>query len=417
MSVNPAPGAPPRDGHDVDRDGGRRSGRQKDQSTRSNGEDRSAEGNIAFWTLVVGAPAAFSILRLWAEAGGELQTTLLLVSNVGTLNLVAALFATVTKPVTIALVTLFAVGGVLRATVDRAPDGSRLKKHPPIAARIVAVAPGWFVVATFILAALTWEIFYLPLLAPAAVATVQVPPWRMYDRRLVAVGFSVGALALYGWLVGPAVLDAWRGGEKVIAALLALPPLVSFGIAGPLPERFARGFAVVAQAAILWLIVQVGLQTITAPILPVVVTEVRTAEGSVALRGHVISVDDLHTVILQEQGGVQYVPNGAVESMVLCGTPQEIPAFATRVHDYHVEDSLLSALGRHLRSRVEIDPICRVSYLPPPHPLRPDATQPPQPTVTVTPTSTTSSTSSTSPVPLVPTSTTPPVAPTPSGPP
>ena len=324
---------------------------------------------------------------------------------------VAALFATVTKPITIVLVALFAVGGVLRATVDSAPDGSRLKEHPPIATRILAVAPGWFVVATFVLAALTWEIFYLPLLVPAAVATVQVQPWRMYDLRPVAVVFSVGALALYWWLVGPAVLDAWRGGEKMIAALLALPPLVAFGIAGPLPAWSARGFAIVAQAAILWLIVQVGLQAITAPVLPVVVTEVNTTEGSVALRGHVISVDDLHTVILQEQGGVQYVANGAVKSMVLCGTPQEIPAFVTRVRDFHVEDSLLSAFGRHLRSRVEIDPICRVSHLPPPHPLRPDETESPQPTVTVTPTSTTPSTSP------APTSTTSPRVPTSSGPP
>jgi hypothetical protein len=376
--------------------------------TWSSGKDRSAESNVAFWTLVVGTPTALSVLRLWVEAGGELQTTLLLVSNVGPLNLVATLFATVTKPVTIALVALFIVGGMLRATAESAPEESRLKKNPPIAARIEAAAPGWFVVATFFLAALTWEIYSLPLLAPAAVATLQIQPWRMHHSRLVAVVASVGVLALYWWLVGPAVRDAWLGGEQVIAGLLALPPLVSFGIAGPLPGWFARGFAVVAQAAILGLVVQVGLQAINAPILPVVVTEVKTAEGNVPLRGHVISVDDLHTMILLEQGGVQYVPNGAVESMVLCATPQEIPAFATRVRDYHVEDSLLSAFGRHLRPRVEIDPICRVSHLPPPRPLRPDVAVPPQPTVTVTSTSTTPSTSPVPTSPVVSTSSAPP---------
>jgi hypothetical protein len=395
MSIDPARGAPLRHGGDPDRDraGSPRPEYRNYVPTRPNGNGRSAESSVAFWTLVVGTPTAFSVLRLWAEAGGELQTTLLLVSNVGPLNLVAALFATVTKPVTIALVAIFVVGGMLRATAESAPDGSLLKEHPPISARIEAVAPGWFIMGTFFLAVLTWEIYSLPLLAPAAVAASQVRPWRMHHSRLVAVVVSVGALALYWWLVGPAVLDAWLGGEQMIAGLLALPPLVAFGIAGPLPGWFARGFAIAAQAAILWLVVQVGLQAISTPILPVVVTEVKTADGSVPVRGHVISVDDLHTVILLEQGGVQYVNNGAVESMVLCATPQEIPAFATRVRDYHVEDSLLSALGRHLRPQVEIDPICRVSHLPPPRPLRPVATVPAQPAVTVSSTSTTASTS------------------------
>lgn len=387
--MDPGHGVPPRHGGDaVNGDRTRRPEARGEARTLSNALGRPAESNVAFWTLVVGTPAAFSILRLWVEAGGELQTTLLLVSNVGPLNLVAALFATVTKPVTIALVALFAVGAMLRVTAGNAPEGSRLREHPPIVARIAALAPGWLIVSVFFLAVLTWEIFYLPLLLPAAVATLQVPPWRMYDRRLVTLGACVAALVSYYWLVGPSVLDAWRGDEKVIAVLLAVPPLVAFGIAGPLPGLFARVFVVVAQAGILWLVIQVGLQAISAPILPVVVTEVRTAEGSVPLRGHVVNVNDIHTVILQEHGGVQYVVNGAVESMVLCGTPQEIPTFATRVRDYHVEDSLLSALGRHLRPRMEIDPICRVSHLPLPRPLRPDAdaslppAASPQPTAT-----------------------------------
>jgi len=386
VSADPGHGVPPRSGDSaVDGDQPQRPEDRRETRTWSSALNRSAESNVAFWTLVVGTPTAFSILRLWVEAGGELQTTLLLVSNVGPLNLVAALFATVTKPVTIALVALFAVGAMLRVTAEHAPEGDRLREHPPLAARIAGMAPGWLIVSVFFLAVLTWEIFYLPLLLPAAVATLQVPPWRMYDRRLVTPAACAAALALYYWLVGPAVLDAWQGDEKVIAVLLALPPLVAFGIAGPLPVPFARGFVVAAQAGILWLIIQVGLQAVSAPILPVVVTEVRTAEGSVPLRGHVVNVNDIHTVILQEHGGVQYVANGAVESMVLCGTPQEIPTFATRVRDYHVEDSLLSALGRHLRPRMEIDPICRVSHLPPPRPLRPDADASPQPTATAPP--------------------------------
>jgi hypothetical protein len=93
-------------------------------------------------------------------------------------------------------------------------------------------------------------ISYLPLLAPAAVATSQRQPC-VHDRWPVGVGFCAVALAGYAWLVGPAVLAAWTAGELLIAVLLVVPPLVSFGIAGPLPDWFARVFSVVAQSAIL----------------------------------------------------------------------------------------------------------------------------------------------------------------------
>jgi hypothetical protein len=365
-------------------------------------------GREAFWTLVVGLPAAFSVLRLWVESGGELQTTLLLVSNFGPLNLGAALFATVTRLVTIVLVALYAVGGVLRAAVSSAPEGSRLKDHPPFVARVYAVVPGWFVVATFVLALITWEILYLPLLVPAAVAAAQRPPWRMHDRWQVAVGLWAAALILYGWLVGPAVRDAWSGDERAVAALLALPPLVSFGVAGPLPEWFARVFAVAADVAIVVMVGLVGFSAAKAPILPLVVTEVSTDEGPEFIRGYVVTADDVYTIILQERGGVRYIANGDIEGRVLCGTPQELPTFETRVRDYHVEDSLLSASGRQVRPRTRIDPLCRIAVPNPPKPRDsspgpvPSAT--PNPSVTANP----SVTSNPSPTPR------PPATPTPS---
>lgn len=336
-----------------------------------------SEHREAFWTLVVGVPAALSVLRLWVESGGELQTTLLLVSNVGPLNLGAALFATLTQLATIVLVALFATGGILRAAVDGAPEGSRLRAHPPLAARIAAAAPPWFVVATFVLAILTWKIFYLPLLVPAAVAASQRQPWRLHDRWPVGVGFCLLALAGYYWLVGPAVGDAWAGGEWLIALLLVVPPLVALGIAGPMPDWFARIFSVVAQPAIAGLATLAMLSAVQTPILPLVVTEVPTSRPTASapplnappptggetefLRGHIISIDDAYLIILREQGGIRYVPTKEVRSTVLCGTPEELPAFATRVRDYHVEDSLLSAMGRHVRPRVQVDPLCRIA--------------------------------------------------------
>lgn len=366
-----------------------------DGPERTDRPDRS-DHREAFWTLVVGAPAAFSVLRLWVESGGELQTTLLLVSNFGPLNLGAALFATVTQLATIVLVAVFAAGGVLRAAVAGAPPHSRLHRYPPLVARLAAAAPRWFVVATFTLALLTWEIMFLPLLVPAAVAAFQTPPWRWHDRRTVALAFCLPALALYFWLVGPDVRQAWIGGEQLIAVMLALPPLLAFGVAGPLPYWFARAFSVVALLSVVGLTALTGVYAVRTPILPLVVTEVNTEDGTVFIRGHVITTDDLYVVILQEHGGVQYVPLDNVKSTVLCGTPRELPTFATRVRDFHVEDSLLSASGRHVRPRVQIDPICRISDTTPQIPPRPSRSPAPvsadSPTATPSPAPDTTST-------------------------
>ena len=319
------------------------------------------EHREAFWTVVLGVPATLSVLRLWVESGGELQTLLLLVANVGALNLAAALFATVTPLVTAVLVAVLAAGGALRAAADSAPEGSRLRRFPPVVARSTEAAPSWFAGATFALAALTWPIYALPLLLPAAVAAAQRPPWQLHDRVPVGAAFCLAALAGYGWLVGPGVARAWTGGELLIAALLALPPVVAFGVAGPLPVRFARFFAVLATAAIAALTALAVQSAVRTPVLPQVVTQVRTGAGTDFLRGHIVSVDDVHLVLLREHGGVRYIPIEDVRSTVLCGTPREIPAFRTRVRDYHVEDSLLMALGRHTRPRAMTDPLCRMA--------------------------------------------------------
>ncbi|MBB5866823.1 hypothetical protein F4553_000202 [Allocatelliglobosispora scoriae] len=323
----------------------------------------------AFWTLVVGLPAAFSVLRLWVESGGELQITLLLVSNVGPANLAAALFATVTQLVTVVLIALFAIGGILWAALDAAPPESRLREFPPLVLRLALSAPGSIVVVAFVLALLTWKILYLPLLVPAAVAVVQRPPWRIHGRWQAATALTLAALAGYAWLVGPAVLDAWAAREHLVAVLLALPPLVALGVAGPVPERFARAFATIALVALLGVVATTADSAIRTPILPLTVTKTQVqAEASAEpeappefIRGYVITANDAHLVILQEHGGVRYVPIGDVVSTVLCGTAREIPAFTTRVRTYHVEDSLLSASGRQVRPQVRIDPQCRIA--------------------------------------------------------
>lgn len=337
------------------------SGQARETETGQAGERAGrTEHREAFWTLVVGIPAALSVLRLWVEAGGELQTTLLLVSNVSPLNLTAALFATVTQLVTVVLIALFTAGGILGVSMWASPPGSRLRTHPPLAVRLHAATPPWFLAATFGLAVLTWKIFYLPLLLPALAATFQRAPWELHDRKRVAIPACAVALVAYAWLVGDAVWDAWRGGEVVIAVLLVAPPLVAFLVTGPTPERFARTFAVVSTLAVIALGALVARSSVQTPILPLVATEVSSADSTEIVRGHIIDVNDLYLIMLEEHGGIRYIPSEDVGETVLCGTPEEVPAFGTRVRDFHVEDSLLTATGRHIRPRVRIDPLCRI---------------------------------------------------------
>lgn len=322
----------------------------------------------AFWSLVVGLPAAFSVLRMWVESGGDLQVTLLLVANTGPLNLAGALFATITRLVTGLLIALAVVGAILRAAVVVLPPGSPSRSRAPLALRVAEAAPTSLVVAAFVLALLTWKILYLPLLAPAIVAVTQHAfPAR---RRGAHVGVALAALAGYGWLVAPSIGSAWASGETVIAALLAGPPLVALGIAGPTPSWFARVFAPVALVGLLAFALVALSSAIRTPILPLTVTEVRTEEGARYLRGHIITINDKYLILLQERGGVQYIDTADAAATVLCSTPLDIPAFTTRIRGFHVEDSLLSASGRLARPQTRIDPLCRLAdpslRLPPP---------------------------------------------------
>ncbi|GAB3796458.1 hypothetical protein [Micromonospora zhanjiangensis] len=287
--------------------------------------DRRARASQSFWTLVVGVPAIFSVLRLGVEAGGELQTTLLLVANVGPVNLVAALFTTAARLVSTGLVVIFALGAVLSVSADHAP-GRRVARRRPLFARWSEMTPTWLVMATFAVALATWKILYLPLLVPALVAAFQVSPGRLHEHPAVRTVLVVVPLAAYGWLVLPTLADAAGQHEYLVVALLAVPPLLAPFVAGPVPVLVARTLAVTAQPAVLALLVWAAVPVLTTPILPLTVTTVRTDGGGTEdIRGHVITVDDVDTVILQERGGVRYVPVDTVKSQVLCPSEGSCP--------------------------------------------------------------------------------------------
>ncbi|MFC8846453.1 MULTISPECIES: hypothetical protein [unclassified Micromonospora] len=320
-------------------------------------DERRARASQSFWAVVVAVPAVFSVLRLGVEAGGELQTTLLLVANVGPVNLLAGFLTTAARLLATGLVAVFALGAVLGVSVDRLPGHRR-----PLFARWADITPTWFVLASFLIALVTWPLLYLPLLLPAFAAAFQLRPERLHDLATARVLIVAALLGGYLFLLAPTVLDAWRQEEPLVVALFVVPPVLALAIAGPLPGAVIRPLASITQAAVLAMLVWAALPVISTPVLPLTVTTVQTApDVTEDVRGHVVVVDDVSMVLLQEQGGVRYVPIDQVQAQVLCPSEEELPRHRLRVRDFHVEDSLLEALGRRVRPVHRIDAACRAT--------------------------------------------------------
>ncbi|MFG3687715.1 hypothetical protein [Micromonospora sp. NPDC047740] len=318
--------------------------------------ERRARASQSFWTAVVGVPAVFSVLRLGVEAGGELQTTLLLVANVGTVNLLAGFLTTAARLLSAGLVAVFALGAVLRVSVDRMPPGVRR----PLFVRWVDVTPAWFAVASFLLALVTWPLLYLPLLVPAFAAAFQLSPGRLHEQVVPRVLLLCAGFTGYLWLLAPTLLDAWQQRELLALVLLVVPPVLALFVTGPLPAAVIRPLASVTEAAVLATLVWAALPVISTPVLPLTVTTIESAPGvSEDIRGHVVTVDDVNVVLLQERGGVRYLPVDQVRAQVLCPSEEELPRRQLRIRDFHVEDSLLEGLGRRVRPVNRIDAACR----------------------------------------------------------
>ncbi|MEQ4304999.1 hypothetical protein ABNF97_27075 [Plantactinospora sp. B6F1] len=357
-------------------DGGDRGGQSAAGWPSVDVAERKARASQSFWTLVVGVPAIFSVLRLSVEAGGELQTTLLLVANVNPVNLAAALVTTAARLVSAGLVAVFAIGAVLLVSAEHNRT-HRIGRHPPIFARWRAITPPWVVVAAFAVALATWPILYLPLLLPAFAAAFQLSPARLDERRIPRLLLLAALLVGYAVLMLPTLGDAWQQREAFAVLVIAAPPLLAMLVTGPVPVLVARPLAMAAQLAVLAMLCWAALPVITTPVLPLTVTTIRAAEdgtgppapdvpapgsedgGVERIRGHVITVDDVSMVILQERGGVRYVPTDRVEAQVLCPTEEELPRYRLRVHGFHVEDSLLEGMGRRVRPVNRIAAECR----------------------------------------------------------
>ncbi|MEV1290487.1 hypothetical protein [Micromonospora sp. NPDC049679] len=327
-------------------------------------------------TLLPGFPLLLLVLRLWHLSRQDLSTMLLLVQYVSPLGLVSALLITLVWVLPLSVLVVAVLGNLLWLS---APD--RFDPDRSLLARATVRTPGWVIGSAALLAALTWQLRFLPTLVMMSLAALGLYTRRRYagdrarTRTVCLVLPLIAAGVAYLWL-GPAIVAAVRSGDAVTALLLIAPPALGVFLTGPVPRRAApplTHWVVVAGALVAPFVV--GAIFLRAPILPTVAVEV--ADGgspadppATVLRGQIITVDDRMTTLLDDQGLVRFVPNDQVASKTLCPESAHVPASRVRAHGWHVEETALEWI---IPRRVpgEPDPRCRGRLLTPVEPTAP----------------------------------------------
>lgn len=298
--------------------------------------------------LVPAFPLVLLTLRLWYLSRQNVQTMLLLVQYVSALGLISTLLITLVWVFPAVVLVGRALAALLRVSTLDVEQGDL-----PVSwlVRTDARMPDWVVVIASVVAALTWQLRFLPtlvLLCLSIVALITAERYREHDlaRRLtgLAVPVAVGVLELLCF--APAILASFRAGEPLTALLLGLPPLLGPLVTGPVPAKWARPVTHwPAVAAALVAPFLIGALFLRAPILPASALEVDTdtnpATAPAVLRGEVINVDDHMTTLLDTRGEVHFIINERVLSRTLCDTTDDAPISVIAVHGWPVETTAL----------------------------------------------------------------------------
>ncbi|NJC73487.1 hypothetical protein HC031_27730 [Planosporangium thailandense] len=322
----------------------------------------AARSDHWLYALLPAFPVLLLVMRLWYLSGQDLQTLLLLMQYVSPLGLVTTLLVTLVW-IPPAIVLLIRALGALEETSDPAEAARR----PTWLVRAARRVPDWVVASAVLLAALTWQMRFLPMLLMLALAITGLTVRQRFpdNPRLVRAACVAApvaaAVAAYLWLA-PAIVQAMVAREPVTAALLLLPPAVAPLLTGPVPARTARPVThAVAIAALMVAPILAGAILLKAPILPTVAVEVGAAPGAAPVRvviGHVIVVDNQMTTLLDENGAVQFVLTSQVMSETLCPDDRQIPTIPVSVHDWQVEQTVLTWITPS-HATGPVDPRCR----------------------------------------------------------
>ncbi|WP_327028700.1 hypothetical protein OG989_25350 [Micromonospora sp. NBC_01740] len=314
------------------------------RADRRPGTKQAQQAQQWLLTLLPAFPVLLLVLRLWRLSRQDMPTMLLLVQYVSPLGLLSALLIALVWAFPLVVLVLTVLGRLLQVS---APD--RFDPDRSLLAYGTVRTPGWVLVAATALAALTWQLRFLPLLMMLALWLLALRTRLRYpDRpRLLLVATLVlpvvAATASYAWLA-PAVPAAISDGELATALLLVVPPLGAVVLTGPVPRPVAPALThslAYAVAAVLPLVT--GVVFLRVPLLPAVAVEVGPEAGPVreVVRGQAVTVTDRMTIVLDGRGEVRFLPNDQVRGQLLCPDPGRIPVTRVDVYGWHVEETAL----------------------------------------------------------------------------
>ena len=312
-------------------------------------------------TLLPAFPLLLLVLRVWHLSRQNVSTMLLVVQYISPLGLISALVLALVWVVPAVLLVVRMLGALLAVSVSGDEGRSLL-------ARSARRMPDWVVAVAIGLAALTWQLRFLPTLLMLSVSIVGLVTRERHPanvRACRATGIALplaSAVLAYAWMA-PGIVAARDAGETVTVLLLLLPPALALLLTGPVPSRSARPVTHwTALAGGLLAPLLVGAIFLRAPILPIQAVEVAPDAGPekrpAVVLGHLITVDDRMTTLLDRQGTVQFIPNDQVVSKTLCPEPAQVPISRVHVRGWYVERTMLEWLAPTRRTEAT-DPRCQ----------------------------------------------------------
>ncbi|WP_327025579.1 hypothetical protein [Micromonospora sp. NBC_01739] len=296
-------------------------------------------------TLLPAFPVLLLVLRLWRLSRQDMSTMLLLVQYVSPLGLLSALLIALVWAVPLVVLLPVVLGRLLQVS---APD--RFDPERSLLAYIAVRTPGWVPVVAAALAALTWQLRFLPGLVMLLVWLVALHTRSRYPDRprlLLVTGLIlpvVVAAASYAWLA-PAIRSAVGHGELATALLLALPPAGALVLTGPVPARMAPTVTrMVIYAVGVLMPLLTGTVFLRVPLLPAVAVEVGAPHTQEVVLGEAVTVTDRMTIVLSRTGEIRFLPNDEVRAQVLCPDAGRVPSSRVAVAGWPVEDTALEWL-------------------------------------------------------------------------
>jgi hypothetical protein len=295
-------------------------------------------------TLLPAFPLVLLVMRLWYASRQDTQTLLLLVQYVSPLGLLSTVLLTLVWVLPAVVLAGRMLGPLYRLSIRRSSWVVRSADR----------VPDWVVAVAVGVGLLGWQLRFLPtlLMLTLVVAGLTLRERRPLDRAAIGAVCLVlpGAVGVLGLLVlRPAIMQALEQGDLSTLILLAAPPVLAPLLTGPVPAVAAPLLVPgLAWALAVLFPVVAGAVVLRSPILPLTAVEIAAepdGEAEQVMVGYLIASDDRLVTMLERSGAVRFVRNDLLVSRVLCPEPGAIPRTAVHLHEWNVEQSMLSWLA------------------------------------------------------------------------